>query len=176
MEDANEEISQISLFLAVPDATDATLFDSEKVAEFETIFQKEDFVVDGVQCTFLYFEPENQKRNPKWLDFINSKLKKSYKFSAKSKNPNGILKLHIKDRYFIATFGRTSTSLINKKIIVRDFGIKTAMNMCGNNEILQTKSQSNTIATTFIDRQTNKPTDSFIFGLSDSEYLKYISA
>ena len=60
--------------------------------------------------------------------------------------------------------------------MVPDFGIKTAMNMCGNEEIRQTRSQSNAITPTHIDRQVSRPSDTFVFGLSDAEDLRYISA
>lgn len=60
--------------------------------------------------------------------------------------------------------------------MVLDFGIKTAMNLCGNEAIRQTKTQSTAITTTHIDRQVAKPSDTFVFGLSEAEDLSYISA
>ena len=51
------------------------------------------------------------------------------------------------------------------------------MNMCGNEEIRQTKSQSNAVTVTHIDRQVAKPSEAFAFvSLSEAEELRYISA
>jgi len=50
------------------------------------------------------------------------------------------------------------------------------MNMCGSEELRQTKSQSTSIAITHIDRQVSKPSDALAFGLGEAEDLEYISA
>lgn len=50
------------------------------------------------------------------------------------------------------------------------------MNLCGNEAIRQTKTQSTTTTTTHIDRQVAKPSDTFVLGLSEAEDLSYISA
>jgi uncharacterized protein (TIGR04141 family) len=136
------------------------------------------FTVNETDCHFIYFETTSTKSNPPWLNFINEKLplNDAPLFSSKNKNPNGILFLTINGRVFAATFGRSAVSYLDRDAFEPDFGIKTAMNMCGNEEIRQTKSESHAITPTHIDRQVNKPADSFAFGLSEAEDLRYISA
>jgi uncharacterized protein (TIGR04141 family) len=79
------------------------------------------------------------------------------------------------ERVLVATFGRSASSYLEKAALEPDFGIKAAMNMCGNEEIRQTRSQSHVITPTQIDRQVGKPSDTFVFGLSEAEDLRYIS-
>jgi len=67
-------------------------------------------------------------------------------------------------------------ALLKKFQFLDDFGIKTAMNMCGNTELRQTKSSTHAITSQNIDRQLSKPSDSFSFGLNETEFLQYISA
>ncbi len=50
------------------------------------------------------------------------------------------------------------------------------MNLCGNEEIRQTRTQSHSLTPTHIDRQVARPSQSFVFGLSESEDLKSIAA
>ncbi|MEM7667362.1 MAG: DUF6119 family protein [Pseudomonadota bacterium] len=176
MEDKDQEISQVSFFLAKSDNTFDTVLDAEANPEEHGEFRQLKMEVGDADCRFIYFETTSHKKNPKWLDFVNTQIEDKLSFNAVSKNPNGLLMVSIDDRVLLATFGRSSTSLLDKKHLENDFGIRTAMNMCGNEEIRQTKSQSNAITTTQIDRQVSRPSDSFVFGLSEAEDLKYISA
>lgn len=176
MGDKDQEISQVSFFLAKPGNTFDTVLDEEAKPEKRDEFSQLEIEVEDSSCRFIYFETTSHKKNPKWLDFVNTQIEDKLSFKAVSKNPNGLLMVLVDDRVLLAAFGRSSASLLDKKQLENDFGIRTAMNMCGNEEIRQTKSQSNTITTTQIDRQVSKPSDSFAFGLSEAEDLKYISA
>jgi uncharacterized protein (TIGR04141 family) len=174
----NNEIAQLTFYLCKEKTDFAGVIDPESSLQHNKAFRQHDFTVDSAQCRFIYFEAESAKSNPSWLDFINEQLgtQGPIVFRSKSRNPNGILLILIGNRLLAATFGRTATSCLLKKVFEPDFGIKTAMNLCGNEEIRQTKSQSNAITTTQIDRQVSKPSDAFAFGLSEAEDLKYISA
>lgn len=172
------EIAQITFYLA----KEAANFDSvlDDVAEFDgkLAIRKANFKVDGAECRFIYFETHSVRSNPPWLDFVNEKMDAAatLTFADASRSPNGILILKTENRLFAATFGRSAASCLNRKMLEPDFGIKTAMNMCGNEEIRQTRTQSNAITPTHIDRQASRPSDAFVFGLSEAEDLRYISA
>ena len=176
MGDKDQEISQVSFFLAKQGNTFDSVLDAEAKPEELDEFSQLEIEVGDASCRFIYFETTSHKKNPKWLDFVNAQIEDKFSFSAVSKNPNGLLMVLVDERVLLAAFGRSSASLLDKKQLENDFGIRTAMNMCGNEEIRQTKSQSNTITTTQIDRQVSRPSDSFVFGLSEAEDLKYISA
>ncbi|MDD1002734.1 DUF6119 family protein [Pseudomonas sp. TNT2022 ID642] len=178
MGSSDVEIAQISFFLARNNKTFKTIFDQEKNILGLLSAKGFNFTTSNIDCYFIYFETSTEKSNPPWLSFINDKIPttENLEFKAKSKNPNGILLMNINDRIFAATFGRSAASYLDRDAFESDFGIKTAMNMCGNEEIRQTKSESHAITPTHIDRQVNKPIDSFAFGLSEAEDLRYISA
>lgn len=178
MEKQNNELAQISFFLGRENITFNTIIDPEINLASHSKLRIEDFVEDDVPCRFIYYETTSMKVNPPWLNFANEKIdaKNPILFSAKSESPNGILLMEIDKRVIAASFGRSAGSCLHNKALEADFGIKTAMNMCGNEEIRQTKSQSHAITTTFIDRQVARPSDSFSFGLSEAEDLRYISA
>jgi len=172
------EIAQISFYLSKEKQTFDSVIDPEADLASRIGYLRHDFEVDAAKCRFIYFQTSAPKTNPPWLDFANEKLPDDVRvaFSAMSIAPNGILLVAMEDRVFAATFGRSASSALAHRMLEPDFGIKTAMNMCGNEEIRQTKSHSNSITPTHIDRQVSKPSDAFTFGLSEAEDLRYISA
>lgn len=178
MDKQNAEIAQISFYLGKAGETFESVIDPENKPDGKKGFRTEDFDHGVAACRFVYFETVTKKVNPPWLDFANEKLadEKQIKFTSISDSANGILLVMLEGCLFVATFGRSASSCLNARKLEPDFGIKTAMNMCGNEEIRQTKSQSNTITPTQIDRQVAKPADAFTFGLSEAEDLRYISA
>lgn len=176
-ENGEKELGQISLYLAKEERP------FESVIDFDTLVKRRQstehqFEVDDAVCRFIYFETSAKKANPPWLDFINVQIAATDQksFSAWSHSANGILAITLGGRLFIATFGRSAGSLIQRKEIQTDFGIRTAMNLCGNEEIRQTRTQSHSLTPTHIDRQVARPSQSFVFGLSESEDLKSIAA
>ena len=174
--EAVREIAQITFYLAKEGQTLDTMIDLDATESEKQSIRTLDFVVDDTNCRFVYFETVSHRRNPPWLEFINERAPDAIDFKDTSYSPNGILLFEINDRILAAVFGRSAASCLPKKELVPDFGIKTAMNMCGNEEIRQTRSQSNAITPTHIDRQVSRPSDTFVFGLSDAEDLRYISA
>ena len=174
----NKEIGQITFFLAKEGTSFDSIIDSEVKLDNKKALQTVDFSLDETQCRFTYFETFSKKTNPPWLDFVNEKLSDDAQvnFEGITTTPNGLLLMLIGDRLFAAVFGRSAPSWLDAKTLEPDFGIKTAMNMCGNEEIRQTRSQSNTVTPTHIDRQVSRPSDTHVFGLSEAEDLRYISA
>lgn len=172
------EIAQISFYLAKATQTFATVFTREKDVGSHKGAKHFNFEVEGAPCCFHYFETTSKKSNPPWLEFMNDKLppEERIAFATSGTSPNGLLLIQIEDRVFAAAFGRSAASHLDEEAFESDFGIKTAMNMCGNEEVRQTRSQSNTVTPTQIDRQTGRPADTFTFGLSEAEDLRFISA
>lgn len=177
-ENAEAEIGQITFYLAKADTNPDTILDDDADLDAKLAFRKAEFKIDDAECRFIYFETHSARGNPPWLNFVNEKVDAGdpFTFADASRSPNGILLINTEDRLFAAVFGRSAASCLNRKMLEPDFGIKTAMNMCGNEEIRQTRTQSNAITPTHIDRQASRPSDSFVFGLSEAEDLRYISA
>jgi hypothetical protein len=169
------ELAQISIYLAKPETNFEDALDWDKVIK-KPKFTQADFNVSGTPCRFIYFESEAPKANPPWLDFANEQLKAPIVFAGMSWNANALLGMRIDDRQLIASFGRSASALLQRKQLERDFGIRTAMNLCGNEGIRQTRTQSHSLTPTLIDRQVGQPTNSFVFGLSEAEDLKSMAA
>lgn len=176
-ENAQNELAQISIYLAKPGIGFEEAVDWKKTVT-KAKFKQFDFDVGGIPCRFVYFESDTPKANPPWLDFANEQLALEQKivFSGISRNANGLLGLQIDDHQLVAAFGRSAGALLQRKMVERDFGIRTAMNLCGNEGIRQTRTQSQSLTPTLIDRQVGQPMNSFVFGLSEAEDLKSLAA
>lgn len=172
-----QELGQISVYLAKPNTDLKAIVEWDKVASKLKVEERH-LVVDSVACQFVYFETRTPKSNPPWLDFANEQLAADDRifFSSTSHSANGLLALDVDGRLFIAAFGRSASALLVRRALESDFGIRTAMNLCGNEEIRQTRTQSHSLTPTHIDRQVGRPSGTFVFGLSEAEDLKFISA
>lgn len=173
-----KEIGQISIYLAKPGKAFNEVINWDEGLRAKRRFSEHQLDLGDAACSLIYFETLVPKANPPWLEFANSKLTEGERitFRATSKSANGILGLAIDGHLFIATFGRSAGACLVRKALEPDFGIKAAMNLCGSDEIRQTRTQSHSITPTHIDRQVAQPSDSFSFGLGESEDLRAISA
>ena len=175
----SEEIGHISLYLAKEGTSFDSIVKAQNVREEGEDFKIRNIQFDDCEIRFYYFQTKTPKSTPPWLEFVNTRISSNNEritFSTLSQRPNGLLLILIKGRIFAATFGMSGKTLLDTTQIISDFGIKTAMNMCGNKELRQTKTRTHTLTTQQIDRQLSKPSDSFEFGLGETEFLKYISA
>ncbi|MFI0416199.1 MAG: DUF6119 family protein [Candidatus Thiodiazotropha sp.] len=174
------ELGQISFYLSKENNTFASVLLDEKLPAEGDNFKVREFSVNDVPVKFFCIQSSTTKpENPPWLNFVNEQLDKAEEkiyFETFSKRPSGLLLIETKNRILAAAFGIKGGSMLNKTCFVPDFGIKTAMNMCGNKELRQTKTSTHSITTQHIDRQVSRPSDAFEFGLGESEFLQYISA
>lgn len=174
------ELGQISFYLAKEGNDFNDVIKEDNLHPESDTFKIREFEVDGTAVKFFCEQATIIKsENPPWLDFINEKIvdgEDKVHFDTFSKRPSGLLLINIDSRILAATFGVRGGVLLEKGKFLPDFGIKTAMNMCGNKELRQTKSSTHALTTKHIDRQLSKPSDTFSFGLNETEFLHYISA
>jgi len=174
------ELGQISFYLAKEGNSFNSVIKEDNLQLEDDNFKIREFEIDGTPIKFFCRQTTTSKpENPPWLDFVNDKLvggENKIHFDTFSRRPSGLLLIDIDGRVLAATFGVRGGALLEKANFLHDFGIKTAMNMCGNKELRQTKSSTHAITTQNIDRQLSKPSDAFSFGLNESEFLQYISA
>lgn len=173
------ELGKISIYLAKEGMSFDEVIDETKVSKETDLFKIRELEVDG--CFIKFFCKQNiveMPKNPPWLNFLNEKLEDQEKinFKSHSNRPSGVLLISIERKLLAAAFGIGGKSFLKRHKFLDDFGIKTAMNMCGNTEIRQTKSSTHAVTTQNIDRQLSKPSDAFSFGLNETEFLQYISA
>ena len=174
------ELGQISFYLAKEGKTFHSVINEDKLRAESDTFKIREFEVDGTAVKFYCEQTTTTNpENPPWIDFINEKIaieEDKVHFDTFSKRPSGLLLVNINDRILAATFGIRGRVLLKIGSFIPDFGIKLAMNMCGNKELRQTKSSTHALITQYIDRQLSKPSDAFDFGLNETEFLQYISA
>ncbi len=175
-----EEIGQISFYLAKKGNTFDSILQDDKIQAEGENFKIRNFNFEDAEIRFYCLHTKTMKTaNPPWLDFVNEQIadaKDKLYFATASMRPSGLLLIKLQGHIFVATFGASGRSLLDKQKLLSDFGIKTAMNMCGNKELRQTKSRTHSITTQQIDRQLSRPSDAFDFGMGETELLKYISA
>ncbi|MCS6102253.1 DUF6119 family protein [Shewanella baltica] len=174
------ELGKITLYLSKSGKSFQDVVDKQKIREQDsTNFKVRSFQVDGIDCKFYCQQVINNASTvPPWLDFVNENLddNDSLDFKPKSERPSGLLLINKNNRIFAASFGTRGGSWLNKKSIEPDFGIIVAMNLCGNSDVRQAKSSIHSYTTQVIDRQQSKPSDTFDFGMSEVELLRFISA
>ncbi|RTE85593.1 MULTISPECIES: DUF6119 family protein [Gammaproteobacteria] len=174
------EIGKITLYLSKTDKSFADVIETGKLPEEDSDkFKIRRFTVAEHQCIFYCQQVNNPAHEtPPWIDFINENLEyeQLLNFRPSSERPSGLLLIKKENRIYAAAFGTRGTSWLDKKKFEPDFGIKVAMNMCGNEEVRQAKSAIQSHTTQIIDRQLTKPSNSFDFGMSEIEFLRYISA
>lgn len=173
----SSELGQISFYLAKEGNNFDSVTKEDSIQSESNIFKIREFDVDDASMKFFCVQKTvSNSENPPWLDFINERIEDKIYFDTFNKRPSGLLLININQRILAATFGTSGVGFLDKSKFLSDFGIKTAMNMCGNKELRQTKSSIHAYTTQFIDRQLSKPSDAFSFGLIESEFLQYISA
>ncbi|HEV2512583.1 DUF6119 family protein [Bosea sp. (in: a-proteobacteria)] len=172
------QLSQLSIYLTKVGTSFDDVINLDGGIARKPNFQLRTFDVDGGSCRFFYFESTTAKATPPWLEFVNERLDagQALSFAGSSRNPNGILLISVDGRLFAAAFGRSAGACLTRKVLELDFGIRTAMNLCGNERVRQTRTQNNSITPTHIDRQVAMPSDPFVLGLSEAEDLRAISA
>lgn len=176
----SDELGAMSIFLAKEGLTFDCIIDKVKVSDRDTEnFKIREFVVEGHKTRFYCNRRESDGGNPPWLDFVNTRINddgNKINFSTSSARVSGLLLIEVQERVLAATFGLSGRSMLKDFQLVSDFGVKTAMNICGNEKLRQTKSSMHSAVIQNINRQMSKPSDSFTFGFSDAEFLDYISA
>lgn len=174
------ELGQISFYLSKEGNTFTSVVFDEKLQEDSETFKTREFEVSETPVKFFCIQSTTVKsENPPWLDFVNEQVgadANKINFETFNKRPSGLLLISLNNRILAATFGIKGSSLLDKSKFLSDFGIKTAMNMCGNKEVRQTKTNTHSFTTQQINRQISRPSNTHEFGLDESEFLQYISA
>ncbi|MCJ8324410.1 MAG: TIGR04141 family sporadically distributed protein [Rhizobiales bacterium] len=172
------ELSNISFYLAKENLSFEDVINDGKLPEQGTYFQSREFDIDEVNLRFFCQQKTvTQDDVPVWLDFINQKLDSDkINFTSKNTRPSGLLLLQIENTVLAACFGTSSKSWLEMDNFYQDFGIITAMNMCGNENVRQTKSRTHALNTQHIDRQISKPSGAYELRMNEAEILQYVSA
>lgn len=174
-----DSIKSISFYLA-----------KERYSSFEDVLKNTDaknvnikynidksFNVDEAECRFIFVQAKNIRQTPKWIKFINSRLDDNdqIKIEGFTQSIKSVLLVKTMGRIVAATFG-FGDSLLEKGRFCSDFGIKTAMNLCGNDKVKQTSMVQHKYATQHVSKQASKISEFSEFDMNETDFLNYISA
>ncbi len=173
-------LGKVTIYLSKDGKGFDDVVDVEKIPSVETgSFKIRHFSVNQFNIKFFCQKVFiNSHDNPPWLDFVNESLssEEEVNFNTSSERGSGLLLINLGSRVCAAAFGTRGSSWIKKKQMESDFGIKVAMNLCGNEEVRQAKSAIRASTSQMIDRQLSRPSEVFDLGMSETELLQYISA
>lgn len=138
-----------------------------------------EFDIEKVKCRFIFCKTSNPRKVPKWVSFINTKLKEEDRIKTNeygySQTTKSVLLLKTDSKIVVATFG-FGDSLIEKSRFCPDFGIKTAMNLCGNERVKQASMTQHKDEVQHVSRQSSKFSSFSDFDMNETDFLNYISA
>ncbi|ASO31119.1 hypothetical protein CG015_18460 [Vibrio anguillarum] len=116
-----------------------------------------------------------------WMVMVNNLSEKiNLKFSSVNKTPSAILGLKITKgdsiSFFLITFGLHTSRFINNDRLIRDFGIKVAMNICDQNNLRKVNTTTHSSVSTITERQLSQGSSIDIFDINDEkEFFRSIS-
>jgi uncharacterized protein (TIGR04141 family) len=126
--------------------------------------------------------PDKTEDDVPWLTFINERLAQPdrFQFRGQTNNPSGLLGVKIIEagitRFFALTFGLGGDGFLNTRTIVRDFGLKVAMNVCHENGLKRLRTSIHEAVSTQSERQLSVGSSLSAFGINDEkEFLRSIT-
>ncbi|MDO3382420.1 DUF6119 family protein [Gilvimarinus algae] len=173
------DLGKITLYLSKEKKTLEEVIDNSKLPNESARFVVKDFSYKERSCRFYCRQISGGTTdNPPWLNFVNSGIGDAnpINFSSTYTRPTGLLLVEWGERIVAASFGLQAGSWLKKYLFEPDFGVKVAMNLCGNKKVRQAKSSIQLATTQMIDRQLSRPSEAFDFGMGETEFLQYISA
>lgn len=125
---------------------------------------------------------EKTQANIPWLVFLNDGLPAASRFSFKAANlfPSAIVGIKFTengiDSYYAIAFGLAGDSHIDPDYIVRDFGIRVAMNICDEEKLKRIQSTRHAEVSTQSERQLSVGSSFSVFDIDDEkEFLQVIA-
>lgn len=126
-------------------------------------------------------EPKTHINIP-WLVFLNDGLQPQDRFPFKSENrfPSAVVALKFteggKDEFYAIVFGLAGESHLDSEYIVRDFGIRVAMNICDQDLLKRVQSTRHAEVSTQSERQISAGSAFSVFDIDDEkEFLQAIA-
>lgn len=140
----------------------------------------------GTAIAKAAFKPTggNQKteNNIPWLSFINQAKPDGGKFdfSWTNKFPSAVVAIKITvdavSSFYALTFGMAGDSFLDHDMIVHDFGIKVAMNICDENELKRVQTSIHEAVSTQTERQISSNSNLSTFNINgEKEFLRMLS-
>jgi uncharacterized protein (TIGR04141 family) len=112
-----------------------------------------------------------------WISFINKSLEKAITFKSNNKLPCGAVGIKItkegKSLYYALTFGIGAESFLEPDELVRDFGLRVAMNVGDKNNLKRVQTSIHEAVSTHSEKQISSGSSFPVFGINDEkEFLR----
>ena len=125
---------------------------------------------------------EKTDNNIPWLSFINQAKPGGGKFdfSWTNKFPSAVVAIKITvdgvSSFYALTFGMAGDSFLDHDMVVHDFGIKVAMNICDENKLKRVQTSAHEAVSTQTERQISSNSDFSTFNINgEKEFLRMLS-
>lgn len=126
-------------------------------------------------------KPKNENDIP-WLAFLNSGMPTAEKFKFQSRNshPSAVVAVKVERageiKCFALTFGLGGETFLHQEALLRDFGIRVAMNICDEEKLKRVRTSIHEAISTQAERQISAGSPFRVFGIDDErEFLRSVS-
>jgi uncharacterized protein (TIGR04141 family) len=141
-----------------------------------------DVVVTAWACMKVHSGIKKTQDNIPWLTFLNDGFpeEKRFIFEAKNSFPAGLVILKFESAvecsFYALTFGLAGDSLINHEYVVRDFGLRVAMNICDPDKLKRIQTSIHESVSTQSERQISVGSSFSVFNIDDEkEFLRTVA-
>ncbi|AZE29083.1 hypothetical protein C4K05_2401 [Pseudomonas chlororaphis subsp. aureofaciens] len=135
-----------------------------------------------VQASFAFKEHESEKKavDVPWIQFINESAPDPIIFQSRNKFPCAVLAVKIQDEqstnFYALTFGLGADTFIDMEQIVRDFGLRVAMNICDTEKLKRIQTNIHEAVSTHSEKQISTGSNLNVFQIDDEkEFLRSVS-
>jgi uncharacterized protein (TIGR04141 family) len=120
--------------------------------------------------------------NIPWLSFLNAGRQGDEKFRFRSNNryPSALVAVKTETasgtRFYALTFGLGAESFLNSELVIKDFGLRVAMNICDRNKLKRIRTSIHEAISTHSEKQISAGSSFSVFNIDDEkEFLRALS-
>jgi len=135
-----------------------------------------------VQASFSHKNHETQKtaEDVPWIMFINEGTDDPIVFNCRNKFPCAVVAIKIttenSSKFYALTFGLGAETFLDNEKIVRDFGLRVAMNICDTEKLRRIQTNIHEAVSTHAERQISTGSNLSVFQINDEkEFLRSVT-
>ncbi|MDV2774949.1 DUF6119 family protein [Pseudomonas aeruginosa] len=135
-----------------------------------------------VQASFSHKKHETQKTaaDVPWIVFINEGTDEPINFNCRNTFPCAVVAIKITtqniSKFYALTFGLGAETFLDNEKIVRDFGLRVAMNICDTEKLRRIQTNIHEAVSTHAERQISTGSNLSVFQINDEkEFLRSVT-
>lgn len=175
-----EEFRRVTLYRMKDDVEGGNFTKVEGLA-FDVVELQEPRATLRIRFEEIWGKEKSEDDIP-WLRILNSAVgEPGYKFKARNKFPRAIVGITLNPEgpspvTYVAAFGLGADSIIDRRKIAYDFGIKVAMNICDVEKLRRVQTTAHEAVSRQTERQASTGTNLAVFGINtEVEFLRMLS-